>query len=167
MVQLFRTLGEIAGLAGLAVGLILVLYREIINKVAPTLAPKDGYRLLRAIAYLSFGIAVLGILCWTWSLTISHRTGASDTGAPEESLVVAGTVVDQATDVGIGQATITIDGKSDSAVSEDSGNFRLVFTEQKGTPVRLSVTKEGYFKVDQSVTPPTHDLIIQMRQKTR
>jgi hypothetical protein len=166
-VEIFRTLGGIAGLAGLAVGMILLLYREIIRKnVFPALTKRDAYRLLRNIAVLSWSIAMFGILCWVWSTANLHRnqpSTASVGATPEEPLVVAGTVVDQSTNMGIGQATIMINGQSSS--SEDTGNFRIVLPGTNRDPIRLSVTKDGYFKIDQSVIPPTHALILQMRPK--
>jgi hypothetical protein len=167
-VQIFRTLGGIAGLAGLSIGMILLLYREIIRKnVFPALTKRDAYRLLRNIAILSWSIAMFGILCWAWSTASLHknRPATGIASAPEEALVVAGTVVDQSTNMGIGQATIVIDGHSFSFTSDDTGNFRIVLPGANRDPVRLSVTKSGYFKIDQSVTPPTHDLILQMRPK--
>jgi hypothetical protein len=168
-VQIFRTLGGVAGLAGLAIGMIVLLYREIVRKnVFPTLTKRHSYRLLRNIAILSWSIAMFGILCWVWSTAVLHRSqpAAADAAVvPEEPLVVAGTVVDQSTNMGIGQATIVVDEQNASFVSEDTGNFRIVLAGTKRDPVRLSVTKDGYFKVDQSVTPPTHALILQMRRK--
>jgi hypothetical protein len=168
-VQVFRTLGGIAGLAGLAIGMILLLYREIVRKnVFPTLTKRDAYRLLRNIAVLSWSIAMFGILSWVWSTAILHRNQPAPAvvaSAPEEQMVVAGTVVDESTNLGIGQATIMIDGQSSRSVSDDSGNFRIVLPGTNRDPVRLSVTKDGYSKIDQSVTPPSHALILQMRPK--
>src|SRR5581483_147910 len=42
-----------------------------------------------------------------------------------ESVVVAGIVVNQDTNHGIGQAIITIAGRTEQYVTEDSGNFRI------------------------------------------
>ena len=168
-VQIFRTLGGIAGLAGLAIGMILFLYREIVRKnVFPTLTKRDSYRLLRNIAILSWSIAMFGILGWLWSTAILHRgehEPASVVAAPDEALVIAGTVVDQSTNMGIGQAIIVIDGQSSNFTSDDIGNFRIALPGTNRDLVRLSVTKKGYFNVDQSVIPPTHDLILPMRPK--
>jgi hypothetical protein len=70
----FKTLGETAGLAGLAVGLILLLSREIVRKnVFPALSKRDAYRLLRAIAVLSWSVAIVGIASWVWSTSIERR----------------------------------------------------------------------------------------------
>jgi hypothetical protein len=167
--QILRAVGSIAGLAGLAVGMILLLYREIVRKnIFPTLTKRDAYRLLRNLAVLAWSIAVVGIFCWVWSTTILHPQQPAATASPApaaELPVVAGTVVDQATNLGIGQATVAIDGQGLTSISDDSGNFRIVLSEARIDQVRLSVTKGGYVKVDRSVVPPSHDLILQMRRK--
>ena len=164
--QIFRILGGIAGLAGLAVGMILLLYREIVRKnIFPTLTRTDSYRLLRMVAILSWSVAIFGILGWVWSTATLHRSeqGSERTALPPELPVVAGTIVDQVTNRGIGRATITVDGQT--STSEDSGNFRIVLPATHSDRVRVSVAQIGYFETDQSVVPPTHDLIIQMRPR--
>jgi hypothetical protein len=129
-VQILRTVGGVAGLAGLAIGMILLLYREIVRKnIFPTLTKRDAYRLLRNVAVLSWSIAMFGILSWVWSTAILHKNPPAANGiaaAAEEPPVVAGTVVDQSTNMGIGQATIAVDGQSSGVTSEDSGNFRIM-----------------------------------------
>lgn len=166
---IFKTLGETAGLAGLAIGMILLLYREIVRKnVFPALSKRDAYRLLRAIAILSWSLAIVGVLCWAWSTSIDRRTkdparAANSVGQPEDAPVIAGTIVDQLTNVGIADATVTVDGESSSSTSDDMGNFRIILPANHSGSVRLLVTKAGYQKVDQSVNPPTHDLILQLR----
>jgi|SRR5580692_7546197 hypothetical protein len=168
-VGIFKTLGEAAGLAGLAIGLILLLYREIVRKnVFPALNKRDAYRLLRAIAVLSWSVAIVGIVSWVWSTSIERRRQdapqvANSANQPEGELVVAGTVVDQVTNLAIGEATVVVDGESSTSTSDDNGNFRIVLPANHSGRVRLLVTKTGYQKVNQSVTPSTHDLILQMR----
>jgi hypothetical protein len=163
--QILRILGGIAGLAGLAVGMILLLYREIVRKnIFPRLTQADAYRLLRTVTVLSWSVAMFGILCWVWSEEILHRGKATLTvppSTPPELMIVAGTVVDQSTNLGIGRATITVDGQS--STTEDSGNFRIVLPATVHDRVHVSVTRAGYVEADQSVVPPTHDLIVQMR----
>jgi len=171
-VQIFRILGGIAGLAGIAVGMILLLYREIVRKnIFPTLTRTDAYRLLRMIAILSWSVAIFGIFGWVWSTATLHRSEQAPTGtaSPTElpivaGTIVAGTIVDQVTRRGIGRATITVDGQT--STSEDSGNFRIVLPATHSDRVRVSVAQSGYFETDQSVVPPTHDLIIQMRPRS-
>lgn len=162
--QILRIVGSVAGLAGLAVGMILQLYREIVRKnVFPMLTRTDAYKLLRTIAVLAWSVAMFGIFCWVWPNAILRHNEPQSAAPPVEPPVVAGTVVDQATNAGIGHATITINGQT--YLSEDSGNFRIVLPGTVNDRVRLSVTSSGYFEVDQSVVPPTHDLILQMRPK--
>jgi hypothetical protein len=171
--QVLRTVGGVAGLAGLAIGMILLLYREIVRKnVFPMLSKRDGYRLLRTITVLSWSLAMFGILCWAWSNTVLHRNQSTITSSisetqldPAPNPVIAGTVVDMVTNEGIGQATLTIAEQGVSATSDDTGNFRLVLSHSRGERVRLLVTKNGYSKLDRTVAPPTHDLILQMRHQ--
>jgi Carboxypeptidase regulatory-like domain len=166
---IFKTLGETAGLAGLSIGLILLLYREIVRKnVFPALSKRDAYRLFRVIAVLSWSVAIVGIVSWVWSASIERRRldasqVANSATQPEGEPVVAGTIVDQVTNSAIGEATVAVDGESSTSTSDDTGNFRIVLPAKHSGRVRLLVTKVGYQKVDQSVTPPTHDLILQMR----
>jgi Carboxypeptidase regulatory-like domain len=166
---ILKTLGETAGLAGLAIGMILLLYREIVRKnVFPTLSKRDAYRLFRAIAVLSWSVAIVGILSWVWSTSIERRNQhasqvTNSTTRQEDAPVVAGTIVDQVTNSAIGEATVAVEGESSTSTSDDTGNFRIVLPAKYSGRVRLLVTKSGYQKVDQSVTPPTHDLILQMR----
>jgi hypothetical protein len=168
-VGILKTLGSVAGIGGAAIGMILLVYREIIRKnVFPRLSQKDAYRLLRHIAFLSWSIAVLGIAAWSWSQSLSrpHNSeiaAASEAAhAPNEMLVVAGTVVDQATNDAVGQATIAVDVNGLSVTSEDSGNFQLVLPDEHRGRVRVTATKAGYARVEQLVAPPVHDLILQM-----
>jgi hypothetical protein len=166
---IFKTLGETAGLAGLAIGLILLLYREIVRKnVFSALSQRDAYRLLRVLAVLSWSVAIIGIASWAWSTSIERQRQdalqvANSATQPEGAPVVAGTIVDQVTNLAIREATVAVDGESSTSTSDDTGNFRIVLTAKHSGRVRLLITKIGYQKVDQSVTPPTHDLILQMR----
>ena len=168
-VGILKTLGGVAGIGGAAIGMILLVYREIIRKnVFPRLSQKDAYRLLRQIAFLSWSVAVLGIAAWTWSQSLlrpgtAGTAAASEaTAAPKENLVVAGTVVDRATNDAVGQATIAVDVDGLSVTSEDSSNFQLVLPDEHQGRVRITATKAGYARIEQSVAPPVHDLILQM-----
>ena len=166
-VHALEILGGVAGLGGAAVGLILLLYREIVRKnIFPRLSPKDAYRLLRHIAVLSWSVAMVGIVCWAWTQSLPHSSEADQAlrdPRPSEPLVIAGTVVDQVTNEGIPQATLSIDGDQAAGVtSEDNGNFRIVLAGKSSNRLRLRATKHGYLGADQSVLPPAHDVILQM-----
>ena len=68
--ELLKAVGQIAGIGGLALGVFLLLFRDIIRKtIFPQLTRRDGYRLLRLTAVLVFLIAALGLLAWVWTET--------------------------------------------------------------------------------------------------
>jgi hypothetical protein len=83
-------------------------------------------------------------------------------GEPAVTVVLAGTVVDEANQP-LGQATITLaDGSSH--LSEDNGNYRLDLTgkAKKSERITIRVTKSGYSPVDATVEVPTEGYIVQM-----
>jgi hypothetical protein len=81
------------------------------------------------------------------------------------SLVIAGTVVDQETNQAIGQANLSIVGRTENYFTEDNGNFRIQLhgSELEDERVRLHVLKQGYAPYDGAVMPPTENLIIPLR----
>lgn len=63
--NLFQTLAGAAGLAGISVGLVLVIFRDIINKnIFQKLSPEHSYGILRLIIQLTFAVGILGIGAW-------------------------------------------------------------------------------------------------------
>jgi hypothetical protein len=81
------------------------------------------------------------------------------------SFTIAGTVVDQTTNRGVGQANISIVGRAEKDVTEDNGNFRVELEAPipKDGIVRIHVVKAGYMPYD-GTTAPTGTLIIQLRE---
>lgn len=58
-------LGKVAGLAGIAVGAAVLVFRDVIRKrIFPQLPPKDAYRLLRMIVIATWSIALVGMVVW-------------------------------------------------------------------------------------------------------
>lgn len=58
-------LGKIAGVAGIALGIFLIIFRDVLRKsIFATLPAAESYRLLRLIILLTWVIAVLGIGAW-------------------------------------------------------------------------------------------------------
>jgi hypothetical protein len=77
---------------------------------------------------------------------------------------VAGIVVEQNTNRGIGQATIVVAGRTEEYVTEDTGNFRIVLKGDAPNPVRLHVSKVGFQPLDKSVTYPAENVVLQLRK---
>ena len=63
--EILKTVGQIAGIGGLSLGLALLLFREIIRKnIFPRLSKNDAYRLLRLIGTFVFILALVGLVFW-------------------------------------------------------------------------------------------------------
>jgi hypothetical protein len=85
--------------------------------------------------------------------------------ATKPNPIIAGRVVDEKTNLGIGQASISIAGRPETDVTEDNGNFRINLQSplpRDGT-LRLHIVKAGYLPRDETTTT-TETLIIQLRQ---
>jgi hypothetical protein len=165
--DVFRSIGSSAGLAGLAIGMIVILFKEVIRKrIFPQLPKREAYQLLRTILFLAWSVAIVGIGSWTYLQLNARTPDRTPQSAAPEALVIAGTVVDE-TNTGIGQAEIAVRGQKEVFTSEDSGNFRIALPPGS-TPaqrLRLSVAKGGYQPLDTSVLPPVENLILILRKK--
>ena len=71
------SLGEIAGLGGIALGVVVLLVRPMIDRVSAVPVAERGPT-LRLLAMGAFGIGALGIVAWL----IGGVSGDSTTGAP-------------------------------------------------------------------------------------
>jgi hypothetical protein len=65
--QLLKTVGQVAGIGGLAIGATLLIFRDIIRKnIFPKLASKQAFILLRLIVIASWTIGLFGIGAWSY-----------------------------------------------------------------------------------------------------
>ena len=86
--EVLKTVGQVAGIGGLALGVFLLLVRDIIRKsIFPTLTKAQGYRLLTLIADLIWTVALAGIGARVWVETsptarssATAETGIANTG---------------------------------------------------------------------------------------
>ena len=63
--EFVRIAGKVAGIGGLAIGALLILYRDVIRKnIFPQMSKDQAYRLLLLIIILVWSIAVVGIAAW-------------------------------------------------------------------------------------------------------
>jgi hypothetical protein len=66
-VEILKSVAQIAGIGGIALGVLLLLFRDIVRKqIFPTFDRERGYRLLRLISLLTWSIALVGIGAWVW-----------------------------------------------------------------------------------------------------
>jgi hypothetical protein len=81
-----QNLGRIAGIAGIAIGGMVLIFRDLLRKrIFPRLEQGHAYRLLRLIVLLAWSIAVGGILAWVFT---SASKQENDTGRLELSDVL-------------------------------------------------------------------------------
>jgi hypothetical protein len=60
-------LGHIADIGGIAVGAMILIFRDVIQKkIFPMLGKEQAYRLLRLVMVLSWSIALVGIFAWVY-----------------------------------------------------------------------------------------------------
>jgi hypothetical protein len=65
--ELLKAAGQIAGIGGLALGVLLIVYRDIVRKkIFPKLPPAEAYRLLRLITVAVWSVAIVGIVAWVY-----------------------------------------------------------------------------------------------------
>lgn len=61
-IEILKTMGAVAGIGGLALGVFFLLFRDVIRKnIFPKMGKTQGYRLIRLFMILVFSIAVVGI----------------------------------------------------------------------------------------------------------
>ena len=65
--SLVENLGKIAGIGGIALGVFLLLFKEIIRKtIFRTLTKEHSYKAIRLILLLIWSVAISGILAWLY-----------------------------------------------------------------------------------------------------
>src|SRR6266566_1588175 len=80
--ELLKTLSEVLGIGGLALGIFFLLFREVIRKkIFPTLKKDDAYRLLRLITVLIWSVAVIGMAAWVWGNWTASTGSTATTGS--------------------------------------------------------------------------------------
>jgi hypothetical protein len=120
------------------------------------------------IALVTLGVAVLALIA-AWLVVPEFRKWIGWDKAEDQNQVrnasISGIVVEQDTNHGIGHATITLAGRTEQCVTEDSGNFRIDLPSDAPKRFRLHVSKSGFEPLDMSVEPPVDNLYLQLRKE--
>jgi hypothetical protein len=89
--QTLKTLAEVAGIGGIALGILLLVFRDIIRtKVFAQLSKVQSYRLLRLVTVLTWSVAVLGVIGWVWSGSLTRLSEGGTGGVTATEGVAAG-----------------------------------------------------------------------------
>lgn len=88
LVELF---GKIAGIGGLSLGVLLILFRAFIKRAPFPKEPQLGYRLIRLFLILIFSIATFGIGAWVYtSVPVAQPPSQAETSpatAPQSARI--------------------------------------------------------------------------------
>jgi hypothetical protein len=72
--DVLKIVGQVAGIGGLALGVFLLLFRDIIRKnIFPKLPSAEAYRLLRLIIGAVWSVAIVGIAAWIYTNQAGHN----------------------------------------------------------------------------------------------
>jgi hypothetical protein len=64
---ILSTVGKIAGIGGLALGVLLLIFKDVIRKnIFPNLSQTQAFRIIRLILVLTFLTAIAGIFAWVF-----------------------------------------------------------------------------------------------------
>lgn len=77
---ILEKLGQVAGIGGIALGVFLLIFRDVIRKnIFPNLTRQQAYNIIRLVLAMTFLIAVLGIGAWVWSEAMHNNKNGNDT----------------------------------------------------------------------------------------
>lgn len=65
-----RQLGQVAGVGGIALGVLVLVFRDVVRKnIFPNLAKDHAYKIIRLVLVLTFGISATGLAAWVYVQT--------------------------------------------------------------------------------------------------
>jgi carboxypeptidase family protein len=136
--DILKVAGAVAGIGGIAIGTLLLIFREVIRKnIFSTLTKSDSYRLMWWILILVWSVALVGIAAYVYVEAIGiHKL-----------LLYQGTVSDAITGHPIRGAMVVILGRQDIApqTTDDNGNFLLRLETSSGAfQGKVRVAHPGY-----------------------
>jgi len=80
-VELLKTVGQVAGIGGLAIGALVLIFRDIIRKnIFPKLPAQSAYHLLRLIIIAAWSISAMGIAAYAYVKTLNGPSSVTTTG---------------------------------------------------------------------------------------
>ena len=78
-----KTLGQIAGIGGIAIGAVILIFRDVIRKnIFPKLERNHAYNIIRIILILTWSIGVVGIIAYVYVKTKSNHEIISQINIP-------------------------------------------------------------------------------------
>jgi hypothetical protein len=85
---ILKTFGQVAGIGGLALGVFLLLYQQLLQRVRPaSLTPKQWYRVIIVFMLLVWSLAIVGIAAWILAEFRTHSPAALDVQGSMSALI--------------------------------------------------------------------------------
>ncbi len=76
--QALETLGKVAGIGGIAVGVMLLVFRDALRKsILSKMTRQQSFRIVTMSMVLVWSVALAGIAAWAWTETRPDGTGPS------------------------------------------------------------------------------------------
>lgn len=120
------------------------------------------------IAAVTLVVGVLALVA-AWLVVPEFRKWSgldkSEARPQVERKIISGVVVDQDTNRGVGEALVTIDGRTEQCVTENSGNFRIDLAPDSPARLRLRVSRSGFQPIDTSVEAPVGNLVLPLHRQ--
>ena len=140
---MLKELGVIAGIAGIALGVLLILYRDVIRKnIFPTLTKDQGFKLLILILLLVWSIAIVGIGAWFFG-----KGDETEKNGEANKIIYQGYVEDSITKKPIKKAAIRLflSDLEKQLYTDNEGQFKFILPPIQGTyEGRLSIEHAEY-----------------------
>jgi hypothetical protein len=142
-IGMLKLFGQIGGLAGLCLGVLLLVFRDIIRKnIFPRLTRELAYRLFRLIAILVWSLAVLGLGTWAYSnfeSTFPMTIFVHGSGGPQDTVLQNS-----------GEVLIDLGGDRQKAAIGDKGQafFPAIPANFRGQEVLVSVSSDKFESVE-------------------
>ncbi len=170
--DILKIAGQIAGIGGLALGVFLILYREVIRKsIFPNLTKKQGFQLLVLIVILVWSIAVIGIGAWVYVTTKTSKSepgpnlnpkvetksdsSATDTSTIKpviEKIKLESIIRSKSKPIGNAQITIKIDAQEFPTKTDGDGKFSIKIPKPKSR-YHFEIVTAGFWEWDKSIEP--------------
>ena len=142
--EALEKLGQVAGIGGLSIGLLIIVFREVIRtKVFPKLTRKQAYQLLTLIVVLTWIAGIAGLFAWYRS-EIPRGKPQSD---PPQRGSLNGRVVDSATQEAIPDTKVSLmsTGPPEMTFTDGEGVFLFDLPGNlRHKSVRLRFEAPGY-----------------------
>src|SRR6185295_4793206 len=122
--ETLKVVAQVAGIGGIALAVLLMVFREVIQKnIFTSLSQEEGYRLLRLIIVSTWSVAIVGVGAWVYARDQGKPT-VDETGAVVKEFAVSGLVTD-ADNNGLTDVDVFMVGADDHVRTNESGAFTL------------------------------------------